>query len=445
MRKLLPLCTAVLACSLTPSAAAPITWQAPFNIASDSDIDKTGTLVEAKNACGDSNSQTVNIGGENILFEAIAIAPSNTATGTFFTGGAGDTGNVALNTVLDSHSYSGSDWSFQLAGLTSGADYQIQIIGGGDTRNCCDSRNQRAGDGESPEGISGDFSRSGVGSVVGTFTADGSAQAIRILPGINNGVDPSISGYVLRSVAPPTPQSPTDITLSNTDLAPASAAGTLVGTLATVDPNPGDTHSYSFADSGSFPDNALFSIANDEQLRAASALGSFGSSYTVRLRTTDNGGLSYDETFVLQVEAAVPPSSLNFSATTVLQATPSGGAVGSFSTVDANSADSHGYALVSGSGDTDNALFSINDDSLEVAGLLPGLGAVLSVRVRSTDLSGLSIDGSFALTVVGPRCASTSSWPTTPRTRSPTKMATHRIGSNSTTRMAARSASVAGI
>ena len=119
------------------------------------------------------------------------------------------------------------------------------------------------------------------------------------------------------------------------------------------------------------------------------------------MRTTDNGGLSYDETFVLNVEAAIPPSSLSLSSTTALLGTPPGAAVGRFSTVDANSADSHSYALVAGAGDTDNDLFSIDGDSLEVAGALPGLGSSLSLRARSTDLSGLSVEASFALTVVG--------------------------------------------
>ena len=276
MKNPLPLCILLLACGLIPADAAPITWQAPFNITSTADIDTGGMLVEAKNASNGNGNTTVNVGGENILFEASALGPNNTNTGTFFTGDGSDTNNAELNTVLNSHSYGSDAWSFVLAGLSPGSNYQIQLIGGGDTRDCCGSRNQRAGDDESPENVSGDFSRSGVGSVIGTFTADGATQTIRILPGVSAGQDPAISGYVLRSASAPAPQAPDDITLSNTDLAPDSAAGTLVGTLATADPNAGDTHSYSFTDAGSFPDNALFTIANGNELRAASALGSFG-------------------------------------------------------------------------------------------------------------------------------------------------------------------------
>jgi len=382
-------------------SAAEITWQPTFNLTNASQVNTDGTLVKAVNATSGGDSPTVNIGGENILFSAEAIAPNNTNTGTFFTGGGGDSGNSQLNTVLNSHSYAGGGWTLNLTGLTGGANYQIQLIGAADTRNCCSSRNQRAGDGETPENISGDFSRSGVGSVIGTFTADGTTQTINLIEGNNNGVDPGLSAYILRATAPPTPQAPTDIALNNTDLAPDSGSGTLVGTLTTTDPNGDNDHTYTFVDTGSFPDNNLFSIANGNELRAASTLGSFGSSYSIRIRTTDEDALTYDETFTLNVEAAAAPTALTFPSNTVLFGTPPGSDIADFSTEDPNNADSHTYQLVSGAGDTDNAAFSISGNTLQTAAALPGLGSMLNFRVRSTDLSGLSIEQSFSLTVVG--------------------------------------------
>lgn len=382
-------------------SGAEITWQSPFNITSVNSIDTNGTLVSAINATGGSDSPTVNVGGENITFTASNIGPANTNTGTFFTGGGGTTGDTNLNTVLNSHSYrGGGSWSLQLTGLTPGADYQIQLIGAGDTRGCCSSRNQRGGDGESPENVSGDFSRSGVGSVIGTFTAGGTTQTINVLPGNNNGVDPGLSAYILRSVAPPTPQPPTDIALSNTDLAPNSASGTVVGTLTTSDPNGDNAHTYSLVPGAGSTHNNLFTIANGNELRAASTLGGFGSSYSVRIRTTDEDSLTLEESFTLTVEAAMAPTSIAFPANTILQGSPSGTDIADFSTEDPNSADSHTYQLVSGAGDTNNSLFTISGNTLTTAASLPGLGSNLSFRVRSTDLSGLSIESVFSLTVV---------------------------------------------
>ena len=381
-------------------SAAPITWGVPFNITSDSDIDTNGTHVTAVNAKSGGGSTTVTIGGESILFTGVAIGPANTGTGSYYTAGGGNSGNSNLNVVLNSHSYSPNPWSFTVSGLTNGTDYQIQLIGAGDTRGCCASRNQRGGDGEAVENVSGDFSRSGVGSVVGTFTASGTTQTINVLDGINNGVDPGLSGYIVRTATPPTPEPPTDIALSNTDLAPNTVSGTAIGTLTTTDPNNGDSHTYSFTDTGSFPDNALFTIVGDE-LRAASNLGGFGASYTVKIRTTDDDLLTYDETFTLNVEAAMAPSALDFSSTTILDGSSIGASVGVFSTVDGNSADSHSYTLVAGAGDADNSFFSINGDTLEIANTLPGIGTVMSIRVRTTDLSALNYEEIFSIAVVG--------------------------------------------
>ncbi|MCH1507256.1 MAG: lamin tail domain-containing protein [Verrucomicrobiales bacterium] len=379
---------------------APIAWQTPFNISDVSDISTNGTLIEAKNATNNNASPTVSVDGEMITFEDMEFG-IGAAAGNFYTGDGGDSGNADLNTVLNSHVWTGNDWDFALTGLTAGTAYQIQLIGGGDTRGCCSSRNQRAGDDESPENISNDYSRSGVGSVIGTFTADGTSQTIRILRGNDNGVDPSMSGYILRETSPATPEAPTSLTLSNTDLAPSTPAGTLIGTLTTVDPNADDMHTYSLVSPDTFTGNAHFQIINGNELRSTGALGSFGTKYTIRLRTTDQETLSLESTFILEVETAEAPTALNLSSSTLLQNTPLGIAVGQFSTIDGNTADRHTYALVPGNGDTDNALFAINEDTLQVADTIPGLDAALSLRVRSTDLSNASIEQVFSLVVVG--------------------------------------------
>ena len=392
---------AVLTSCASFLSASEITWQPTFDLTSANQINTDGTFVAALNAVSDGNSQTVTVGGEDILFSADDIAPANTGTSNYFTGSGGDTGNSELNTVLNSHSYGGGGWSFQLTGLTGGTEYQIQLIGAGDTRGCCSARNQRAGDGESPENVSGDFSRSGVGSVIGTFTAASSTQTISLLDGINNGQDPGISAYILRSTAAPTPRAPTDIALSNSDLAPNSASGTLIGTLLTSDPNSSDTHTYTFVDTGSFPDNNLFTIANGDELRAGTTLGGFGATYSIRLRTTDNDNLTYDETFPLNVEAAMAPTALSVPANTLLVGTPVGTDVANIITEDPNSADSHSYQLVAGAGDLDNGLFSISGSTLKIANPIPGIGSSVTFRVRTTDLSGLSLEQSFSLTVVG--------------------------------------------
>jgi hypothetical protein len=135
------------------------------------------------------------IGGSSITFVPKQYPGSNSnAMGTFFTGDGGTTGNAELDTVYDTHGWAPEGTAITLEGLTAGEVYKVQLLGAGDTRACCDTRNQAASDGQG--NVSGDFGR-GNSSVVGTFTAGGETQDIQIISGTDNGVDPGLSGYIV--------------------------------------------------------------------------------------------------------------------------------------------------------------------------------------------------------------------------------------------------------
>ena len=92
---------------------------------------------------------------------------------------------------------------------------------------------------------------------------------------------------------------PTDIALSANKIAENAAASTVVGTLSGTDPDQGDALSFSFA---SNPGNA-FAIVDDEIVLAAGKAIVFENkkSYTLTVRVTDQGVLTYDESVVIQV------------------------------------------------------------------------------------------------------------------------------------------------
>ena len=393
---------AFLAASFYPSLlqASPIVWKEPFNLTNVSGLSTSGTLVRAVNATTDGNSPVVMVGSESIPFQAVNLGPSGTGTDVYFTGDGGDTGDVNLNAVLNSHVWGGAAWSFTLSGLTAGKNYQIQLIGAGDTRSCCSARNQRAGDGEGVESVSADFSRSGVGSVIGTFSAGGAEQTVRVLPGLVNGTDPGLSGYILRELAPPGAQPPTDIGLSNTLIAPGSGPGLVIGKMTAVDPNAGDTHAFSLVNTAAFPDNARFTIVGD-QLQAAEFIVAQGAEYLVRVRATDSGALTSEKTLTLTVQLVQAPSALSLSASTIPSTAQVGATAGSLTTVDANPTDIHVYTLVDGAGGTDNARFTVVGNQLRLAGSLPEPGSVLAIRVRTTDLAGQFLEKSFTLLIPG--------------------------------------------
>jgi gliding motility-associated-like protein len=94
---------------------------------------------------------------------------------------------------------------------------------------------------------------------------------------------------------------PTGMGLSNAQIVEADDAGVLVGTMATVDQDDGDTFTYSLVSGTGDANNLLFAF-NGKELRTAAATN-FEESATlsIRARVTDSGGLSYDEVFTIGV------------------------------------------------------------------------------------------------------------------------------------------------
>ena len=139
------------------------------------------------------NTTAADIIGGEVSFAPFEYDGGN-AEGTFFTGDGGTTGNPELDAVYNSHGWNGAGASITLSGLTAGESYQVQLLGAGDTRGCCDTRNQAGDDGQG--NVSGDFER-GNTSVIGSFTAAGATQDIMIVSGTDNGVDPGLSGFIV--------------------------------------------------------------------------------------------------------------------------------------------------------------------------------------------------------------------------------------------------------
>jgi VCBS repeat-containing protein len=99
---------------------------------------------------------------------------------------------------------------------------------------------------------------------------------------------------------------PTDIQLSSATVAENLVAGTAVGLLTSTDPDPGNTFTYSFANGEGDADNAKFSLVGNQLRTAESFDFETKSSYTIRVRSTDQGGQAYgaqsfEKVFVITV------------------------------------------------------------------------------------------------------------------------------------------------
>jgi ELWxxDGT repeat protein len=192
-------------------------------------------------------------------------------------------------------------------------------------------------------------------------------------------------------------ETPTDILLSNNSVSENQAIGTSVGDFTTTDPDTGNTFTYSLVTGNGDTDNSLFTI-EDNQLKTNSILDfETKNSYSVRVKTTDQGGLSYEKPFTIIVSDI--PSDIQLDNSSIAE-NSTNGIVGSLSVSDPNTVDTFSYSLVTGNGDTDNSLFSIENNQLK-ANVQFNFETKnsYSVRVKATAEGGLSYEKSFTIAV----------------------------------------------
>jgi uncharacterized repeat protein (TIGR01451 family) len=92
---------------------------------------------------------------------------------------------------------------------------------------------------------------------------------------------------------------PTDIGLDNNSVVENDPSGTPVGNLSTTDVDTGDTHTYSLVSTGPCPgpDNGFFNIVSSQLQTNAVFDYEVKNTYAICVRTTDSGGLYYNEQF----------------------------------------------------------------------------------------------------------------------------------------------------
>ncbi|WP_459554667.1 Ig-like domain-containing protein [Lacunimicrobium album] len=97
-------------------------------------------------------------------------------------------------------------------------------------------------------------------------------------------------------------RSPSNVSLSSLSISENLPPDTPVGSLTTTtDPDAGNTHTYSLVAGTGSTDNAAFTIVGNQLLANASFDYETKSSYTIRVRTTDQSGLFFEKTFTISV------------------------------------------------------------------------------------------------------------------------------------------------
>ncbi|WP_353291977.1 SBBP repeat-containing protein [Synechococcus sp. M16CYN] len=94
---------------------------------------------------------------------------------------------------------------------------------------------------------------------------------------------------------------PTDISISASSFYENIAGGSAVATLSTTDSDAGDNHAYSLVTGTGDTDNSAFTIDGDQLHINESPDFETNSSYSIRLQTTDSGGLTFEKSFTFNV------------------------------------------------------------------------------------------------------------------------------------------------
>ncbi|MGE0758819.1 MAG: cadherin repeat domain-containing protein, partial [Pirellulaceae bacterium] len=178
--------------------------------------------------------------------------------------------------------------------------------------------------------------------------------------------------------------------------------GAVVGSFTSTDVDAGDTHTYTLVSGDGDTGNAAFTI-DGNKLKTTDALNfEAQSSYEIRVRSTDQGGLSAEQTFTIDVTGVnEAPAAFSLGSSSVLQSQVIGTVVGVLSTIDPDAGNTHTYSLVSGEGDSGNGAFVIVDNELRTAQIFDfATQNSFSIRIRSTDQDGLFVEQVLTINIL---------------------------------------------
>ncbi len=195
---------------------------------------------------------------------------------------------------------------------------------------------------------------------------------------------------------------PTDITLTPSTVAENLPVGTVVGALTTTDPEVGDTFTYTLVAGTGDVDNGSFTISGSNLLTNAMFNFETKSSYSIRVRTTDHGGLFFEKVLTITItNVNEAPTDIALTPSSVNEGLAVGTVVGAFTTTDPDLGDTFTYTLVAGTGDVDNGSFTISGANLLTNAVFNfATKSSYSIRVKTTDLGGLTFEKVFTITIL---------------------------------------------
>ena len=194
---------------------------------------------------------------------------------------------------------------------------------------------------------------------------------------------------------------PTNISLSANSIAENQSANTVVGTLSATDPDAGATFTFSLACAVAGTDDASFNISGTNLRSSASFNFETKSSYSICVRVTDQGSLTFDKNFTINVtNVNEAPTNISLSANTIAENQSANTVVGTLSATDQDAGATFTFSLACAVAGTDDASFNISGTNLRSSASFNfETKSSYSICVRVTDQSSLTFDKNFTVNV----------------------------------------------
>ena len=195
---------------------------------------------------------------------------------------------------------------------------------------------------------------------------------------------------------------PTDITLTSVSVDENTASGTAIATLDAADANTNDTHTFTLVAGTGDADNASFTITGD-QLKVAEVFDfETKSSYSIRIKADDGDAGIFEKEFIISVnDVAEAPTGITLSSKSIAENNSVGDNIGTLTTTDSDNGETYAYSLVAGTGDIDNASFTISNDQLN-ANLAFNFEDknMFYIRIQTNDGNGGTFQKEFTIMIV---------------------------------------------
>lgn len=194
----------------------------------------------------------------------------------------------------------------------------------------------------------------------------------------------------------------TNISLANLTVDESNPIGTVVGALTSTDQDANDTHTYTLVPGSGDTGNSAFSISGSNLLSAEVLDFETQNSYSIRVQTTDAGGLTFEQSFSIGVnDLPASITSLQLSNNSIDENQAIGTEIGMFNSSGEDLSGSFIYTLVVGDGDADNGSFSISENQLLAANSFNfEQDDNFSIRVKTDDGEGNVLEQSFTISVL---------------------------------------------